>query len=76
MQIFTVNNIKFFLYLGMLWYIDKSYPRKVLSVKNLLNGKAISEYILKRRGWSETSNFGCFSFGYENVSKEQILDYL
>ena len=34
----------------MLLYIDKSYPRKVLSVKNLLNGKAISEYILKRRG--------------------------
>ena len=34
----------------MLLYIDKSYPRKGSSVKNLLNGKAISEYILKRRG--------------------------
>ena len=34
----------------MLLYIDKSYPRKVVSVKNLLNGKTISEYILKHTG--------------------------
>ena len=33
----------------MLLYIDKSYPRLALSVKNSANEKSISEYIVKRR---------------------------
>ena len=45
----------------MLLQIDKSYPREVLSFKNFSNRKIIAEYIVKRGGWSETSNLGCFS---------------